>query len=154
LVAPASDAPRIRVAALILIDGAVVLVRHRKAEATYHLLPGGGVERGETLRSALEREVAEETGLSVRIGRPLVVNDTIDPAGTRHLVNITFAATVLAGRISDTRQDERVEGVELLPPERLRELDFRPPITEALIRAIDEQESFHATYLDDVFTVE
>ena len=55
LAARATDKPRIRVAALMLLDGKVVTVRHRAGNATYHLLPGGGVEYGETLADALLR---------------------------------------------------------------------------------------------------
>ena len=55
--APASDAVRVRVSAVILVDGRLVLVRHRRDGRTYHLLPGGGVEAGETLPAAVSREV-------------------------------------------------------------------------------------------------
>ncbi len=57
--------------------------------------------------------MSEETGLLVEIGRPLLINDTIDPQGSRHVVNITFLATVVGGEITDSPQDPRVESVEL-----------------------------------------
>lgn len=123
---------RVRVGAVIPIDGRIVLVRHRKDDRVYHLLPGGGVEPGETLTQALVREVAEETGLEVRPLQPLLLNDTIAPDGSRHVVNITFLCEAVGGRVRDS-VDERVEGVELVDPGRLRELDLRPPIAETLI---------------------
>jgi ADP-ribose pyrophosphatase YjhB (NUDIX family) len=39
----------------------------------YHKVPGGGVDQGESLEDAVRREVAEETGMRVRIERPLGV---------------------------------------------------------------------------------
>ncbi len=154
LAAPESDVVRVRVAALILLDDNVVLVRHRKADSVYHLLPGGGVEYGETLASALVREVFEETGLSIECGRPLVINDTIDPSGTRHLVSITFSATITGGTLTDTPLDARIEAAELVPPERLSLLDLRPPIARSLLQAIEGPASFQTTYLGRVFTEE
>lgn len=132
MVAQATDKPRVRVAALIVLDGHVVLVRHRAGNRTYHLLPGGGVDWGETLESALIREIAEETGLTATTGRLIFVNDTIDPSGRRHVVNITFEARVTGGQITSTPQDPRVEAVDLFHPDELARLDLRPPMAEAL----------------------
>lgn len=53
--------------AIVLAGDAVLLVRDRGASFWY--LPGGHLEPGETLPECAAREVYEETGLRVRIGR-------------------------------------------------------------------------------------
>lgn len=138
----------------MLVDGKVVVVRHRRGSREYHLLPGGGVEYGETLGHALQREMAEETGLDCTVGRPLVVNDTIDPQGTRHIVNITFECQVRGGEVRSTPDDPRVVAVELVDPSRLTGLDFRPPIAGELLEALDDPEGYRATYAGSIFKPE
>jgi 8-oxo-dGTP diphosphatase len=58
----------IGVRALIVRDGAVLLIRHRSGKQPW-ALPGGGVERNERLAEAARREAHEETGAPVRVER-------------------------------------------------------------------------------------
>ena len=54
--------PRIRVSAILRWHGSILLCRHEKPGKEYWLLPGGGVNSGESLADALRRELAEEIG--------------------------------------------------------------------------------------------
>ena len=66
----------IGVRALIVRDGAVLLIRHRSGKRPW-ALPGGGVERSERLAEAARREAHEETGAPVRVEWLLGVYDRI-----------------------------------------------------------------------------
>ena len=63
------------VRALVVCDGAVLLVRHRAGQRPWGL-PGGGVARYERLAEAARREAHEETGVPVRIERLLGIYDS------------------------------------------------------------------------------
>ena len=65
-------------AALDLPSPGVILVRrgHQPLAGEWSL-PGGTLEVGETLEGAIAREVAEETGLTVRVGPVIDVFDRI-----------------------------------------------------------------------------
>jgi len=140
----------VRVAGLMMHEGRVVVVRHRAGDRTYHLLPGGGVDYRETLETALLREIREETGFEARVGELLFVNDTIDPAGSRHVINITFRADIVGGSMTDSPDDGNVEAVELIEPELLPRLDLRPPMASALLDAINGRPTMG--YLGSLFT--
>lgn len=108
----------------------------------------------ETITEALIREVKEETGLDVSVGRPLIISDTIDPTGSRHVINITLAAEVTGGTLSEHPADHRVEAVELSEPSTLRDLDLRPPIAELLLEVLTDPDGFRTTYAGSLFSAE
>jgi len=130
---------RVRVAVCLVDEDRILLAEHRKDGRRYWLLPGGGVEAGETLTEALCREVLEETGFEVDVGRLLIVCEAVEPrrSGTRHLLNLVFAARVRAGSLAPGR-DHRLVGAAWHPVGGLSSLPMYPPIGEAVRSCCDE----------------
>ena len=75
--------PRIRVSAVLRREGRILLIRQEKPGKEYWMLPGGGVDAGETLLQALKRELAEECGIDedFPLEGPIAVVESIAPAG-------------------------------------------------------------------------
>ena len=60
--------PQLAVSGAIFRDGKILLVRRARSPGNgFYSLPGGRVEFGESLHTALHREVDEETGLRIEI---------------------------------------------------------------------------------------
>src|SRR5438046_9044026 len=91
--------PRIRVSAVLRWEDRVLLCRHEKSgRGEYWLLPGGGVNGGESLVEALRRELEEEVGIGEELTfeGPVAVVDSIAQRPTcrgRHVVHHIVAAS-------------------------------------------------------------
>lgn len=82
---------RVRVGAVIMLDGALVVSRERRRGVEHILLPGGRVRAGESVFDTLRREVAEETGLDVEPERLLYVAEVVGSYGV-HDLNLVWLA--------------------------------------------------------------
>src|SRR5215207_10692516 len=96
--------PVLGAAAVVIDGGRVVLIRRGKApSAGEWSIPGGAVELGESVEAALRREVREETGLEIAVGRFLEVFERVerdaDGAVRFHFVVLDYAATVTGGTL-------------------------------------------------------
>ncbi len=69
--------PRVGVKAIIIQDGQLLTVKKHDDRGPLYNFPGGGHETGETLVQAVRREVREETGQEVHVGRLLFVREYI-----------------------------------------------------------------------------
>ena len=66
------DNPRVAVGAIVFKNNKVLLVRRAQAPSQdLWAIPGGRVEIGETLQEAAEREIFEETGITIRAQEPV-----------------------------------------------------------------------------------
>ena len=131
--------PRIRVSAILRRENRILLVRQEKPGREYWLLPGGGVNAGESLVDALRRELAEEIGLDedVPLEGPVAIADSIAPPGApaKHVVHIIFAG-YLGGRSLErgTSSDAAVRNQRLFDLEEIAGIALHPPIQRFLAR--------------------
>jgi 8-oxo-dGTP diphosphatase len=132
--------PRIRVSALLRWEDRILLCRHEKPGKEYWLLPGGGVNSGESLVDALRRELLEEVGIGdeLPLEGPVAIADSIAPErsfAAKHVVHIVFSGD-LSGRSLDrvTSQDAAVRGHRLFSLNELEDVVLHPPIQRFLRR--------------------
>jgi ADP-ribose pyrophosphatase YjhB (NUDIX family) len=117
---------RVRVAALAIRNGRILLARHVKNARTSYLLPGGGMETNETARQALARELREEAGVTSAIGDLQYVVEARSPNGSKHLLQLVFSVEI-DGDVGPST-DTRVAACEWHDVESLRTLDLHPAI--------------------------
>lgn len=73
------DAPRVAVGAVVFYQNKVLLVLRGQAPSKgLWAIPGGSIELGESLQTAAEREVLEETGLHIKAGQVVYTFDAIE----------------------------------------------------------------------------
>ena len=97
------DCPRVAVGAVVFKEGRILLVRRGKAPAEgMWSIPGGSVNLGESLQQAAEREIIEETGVTIKARRePILTFDVVrrdDNGRIRfHYVIVDFEAEWISG---------------------------------------------------------
>lgn len=66
-----SSGLRRRAGVVLVEEGRLALIERHRDGRTYYVLPGGGVEAGESIADAAKREVVEEVNLDVEVGAPV-----------------------------------------------------------------------------------
>ena len=130
--------PRIRVSAILRWQGRILLCRHEKGGKPVWLLPGGGVNSGESLTEALARELREEVGVEPpSFEGPVALVDSIAPdraIRAKHVVHVIFAGQLEGSLESVASQDAAVSGHRLFGVEELDGVVLHPPIARFLQR--------------------
>lgn len=122
------DRPVVGVGALIRRGDEILLVqRSRDPGRGLWAVPGGKVRFGESMRSAVEREILEETGLQVRAGN-LVWTGEIIESGV-HLVLLDYEAAVVGG---DLRAADDAADARWVPLAEARNMPLTPTMFDLL----------------------
>jgi 8-oxo-dGTP diphosphatase len=111
----------LHVACAIIERDGLVLAAQRSAGMSLPLkweFPGGKIDGGETAEECLRRELIEELGIQVRVGKSLPANTHRYPTFTVTLQ--PFICAIKAGAIALHEH----AAVAWLPPEKLHALDW------------------------------
>ena len=133
-------------AAIFDAQGRILLTR--RTDNGQWCLPGGRMESGESAAEACEREVFEETGLSVHVKRLVGVYSHPDqlviyPDGNKaHIVALHFEAEFISGELGLSNETtdfgyftmQEMEGLTMLGRHKERILDTLEKYPQALIK--------------------
>jgi 8-oxo-dGTP diphosphatase len=142
--------PRLRVSVIIIEDERILLVRHEKSGRSYWVLPGGGVDFGETLEEAAVRELKEETNLDITLDRLVFADDILPKDLHRHVVDVYFTAKVVGGELR-LGQNSVMHEVRFFPLEEFRNLPFEPNIADRIIEGYKRGFPDSANYLGNMW---
>jgi len=133
------------VAALIEHEGKVLVCQRRRGSA-FELLwefPGGKRRPDETLEAALARELAEELGVTAKIGREIYRTQHRYPEMPEPIELIFFAASVPPAQIRNLI----FEQIEWREPHSLRDLNFLPADRELIEKLAKAEITLEAIWL-------
>src|SRR5499433_142397 len=124
--------PQLAVSAVIFRDGKVLLLRRAKSPGHgFWSLPGGRVEFGESLHTALAREVDEEAGLKIDIVALAGWREVLPNAGGSggHYLIMSFAARWIA---NEPRLNEEHDDFTWVAPGQFGELKLTGGLGEVV----------------------
>ena len=102
---------QILVTAGVIVERDLVLMARRREhdrEGGKWEFPGGKVEPGEDPRQAIRRELQEELGITVEVGRVIDVISEVD--GDLHLILIYFECAITSGEPQPFQCQEVIRG--------------------------------------------
>ena len=123
--------PQLAVSAVIFRDDKILLVRRARSPGKgFYSLPGGRVEFGESLHTALHREVDEETALQIEIAGLAGWREALPGApGSGHYLIMSFAARWIAG---EPVLNDELDDFRWLAPDTLGDLKLTGGLEEVI----------------------
>lgn len=148
---PPQTIPTTRVSVIVVNqEKEILLVKHRKGNRQYWVLPGGRLEYGETFQECAVREMREETGLDVEVDEFVFLSEAIAPDRSRHIVNIYLTAHVVGG-VLKVGDEPVLAGVDYLPISDLDKLTLFPAVGRTVIDSLPKATRGSIKYLGNLW---
>lgn len=103
-----------RARALIQNKDDILLIQRDRASEIYYVLPGGHIEDGEDAKTAVVREIKEETSLNIRIIKKL--ENLLDKDATTHHIYLCEYISGVPKLATDSPELTKESGVNVYTP--------------------------------------
>ncbi|MCH5350203.1 MAG: NUDIX hydrolase [Oscillospiraceae bacterium] len=133
----------IRVTGILIENNELLIVKQKLSDSRDWSLPGGRLERGETIEHGLKREFKEETGLDVEVVKLLYVCDVQSSSNT--VLHITFLVKRLGGEITLPTNEfdaNPIHDVRFVPVDELTGYGFSPKFAERVRQNFPQSGSY------------
>ena len=134
--------PRVRVAGILIENERILLIEHSKNDKKYWLVPGGGVDWGESTAESLIREYKEETNLDIEVESFLFLSETIAPDKEKHVINLYFKVKRKDTSKEDLKlgNEEMLTDLKFFEKEKIKNIKLYPNIKEQIIKLLNKEE--------------
>jgi len=122
---------QVRLTGVLVEDESILIVEQRVSAARRWSLPGGKLQRGETLQGGMVREMREETGLETEIVKLLYVCERPDTQPP--LIHLSFLLRRTGGELrlpSNKLEQNPIHDVRMVPTCDLPHYGFTRAFTE------------------------
>ena len=133
--------PRVRVAGILIENDEILLIEHTKNDKKYWLVPGGGVDWGESTAESLIREYKEETNLDIEVESFLFLSETIAHDKKKHVINLYFK--IKRKNFSEISlklgNEEMLTDLRFFKKEEIKNIKLYPNIKEQIIQLLNKE---------------
>ena len=133
---------KVRPSVVIIENECVLLMRYRYGQTDVYNLPGGNVDKGETLTQTVIRELQEELGITIAIEKMILLGEVLLPEPQKDVLHGVFLAKIMVGNPTLNPQETSALEVVWKPINTLKDIAMYPNVGAELEKILLERVDF------------
>ena len=133
---------KVRPSVVIIENDCVLLMRYRYGQTDVYNLPGGNVDKGETLTQTIIRELQEELGITITVEKMILLGEVLLPEPQKDVLHGVFLAKIMEGKPVLNPTETSALEVVWKPIHTLKDIAMYPNVGAELEKFLLENTGF------------